>query len=166
VAGLTREARIHLGAVRTAERSSPGSDDLHTRLVGTDAAGSLVSDGLVGAANADLREAGGRVDPWLDETEFDSVEEVDAVARSLRRVALQYGSAILLVLLIVPVLSLVAPWWFARPILGGLTLNFLFVAVILHVAFLVAALLFNRVASRSEDEMLGRLEDEEDLEDV
>ena len=99
------------------------------------------------------------VEPRLDETEFDSIEEVDAVARSLRRVALEYGTAITAVLLVVPLLSLVAPWWFGRPIIGGLTLNFLFVAVILHVVFLVAALLFNRVAARSEDEMLGRLED-------
>ena len=106
------------------------------------------------------------LEPWLDETEFDSLEEVDAVARSLRRAAIQYGAAILMILLLVPVLSLVAPWWFERPILGGLTLNFLVVAVALHVVFLVAALGFNRVASRSEDDMLGRLEGEGNWESV
>jgi hypothetical protein len=37
-----------------------------------------------------------------------------------------------------------------------MTLNFLAVAVLLHVAFLVAAIAFVRVANRSEDEMLGR----------
>jgi hypothetical protein len=99
------------------------------------------------------------LEPRLDETEFDTIEEVDAVARSLRRVTIEYGTGICVVLLVVPVLSLVAPWWFGRAIFGGLTLNFLFVAVMLHVIFLIVALLFNRVASRSEDEMLGRLED-------
>jgi hypothetical protein len=157
----------HRGAVRTAKRSSPGSDDLRAPLAGTDAVEGLLPDGSAsGRVQPEPLERSVTFDPWLDESEFDSVEEVDAVARSLRRVALQYGTGMVLLLLMVPVLSLIAPWWFARPVLGGLTLNFLFVAVILHVAFLVAALLFNRVASRSEDEMLGRLEGEEDWQDV
>ena len=97
----------------------------------------------------------------LDETEFDSLEEVDAVIRTLRRTGIQYGLLITAVLLAVPLLALTAPWWFARPIWGGLTLNFITLAVLLNLSFLVVGLAYNRVANRSEDEMLGRLDDEE-----
>jgi len=102
----------------------------------------------------------------LDEAEFDSLEEVDAVVRSLRRTGIQYGLVVLFVLLAVPLLALGAPWWFARAVWGGLTLNFITVAVALNVGFLLVALLYNRVANRSEDEMLGRLDDHEEWRDV
>ena len=95
-----------------------------------------------------------------DETDFDTIEEVDAVARSLRRKALQYSVVIVLLLLAVPLLAWLGPLWFARPVWGGLTLNFLTVAVLLHFAFVVVAVAFVRVANRSEDEMLGRPEDD------
>lgn len=94
-----------------------------------------------------------------DDAEFDSIEEVDAVARSLRRVAFQYAFVVVTIFLSVPLLSLLSPWWTTAPIWGGLTPNFLMVAVGLHVILVLAALLYNRVASRSEDEMLGRPED-------
>jgi hypothetical protein len=102
----------------------------------------------------------------LDEAEFDSLEEVDAVVRTLRRTGIQYGLIVVLVLMMVPLLALGAPWWFARAVWGGLTLNFIAVAVVLNVGFLLAALLFNRVANRSEDEMLGRLDDDLEWTDV
>jgi hypothetical protein len=102
----------------------------------------------------------------LDEAEFDSPEEVDAVVRTLRRTGIQYGLIVVLVLMMVPLLALGAPWWFARAVWGGLTLNFIAVAVVLNVGFLLAGLLFNRVANRSEDEMLGRLDDDLEWTDV
>jgi hypothetical protein len=154
------------GAVRTAKRSNPGSDDWSLAFPEPDASGDRIFNLRADEASPGPTLEPLAADPWLDETEFDSLEEVDAVARSLRRVAIQYGTAILVILLLVPVLSSVAPWWFERQILGGLTLNFLVVAVALHAVFLVAALAFNRVASRSEYEMLGRLEGREDWESV
>ncbi|MGH2698380.1 MAG: hypothetical protein ACRDJL_04180 [Actinomycetota bacterium] len=102
----------------------------------------------------------------LDEAEFDSLEEVDAVVRTLRRTGIQYGLVVVVVLLTVPLLALGAPWWFARPVWGGLTLNFITVAAALNVGFLLIALLYNRVANRSEDEMLGRLDDDSEYDDV
>lgn len=101
-----------------------------------------------------------------DDAEFDSFEEVDAVARSLRRVALQYLVVILGILLAVPVLSLLSPWWSLKRFWGGMTLNFVAVAVGLQAAMIVVAVLYTRVASRSEDEMLGRPEDMDGWTDV
>lgn len=94
-----------------------------------------------------------------DAVEFDSIEEVDAAARSIRRVAVEYGILFVAMMIAVPVLSAVAPWWFARPLWGGLTLNFVAVAVLLHVVFVGVAIAFVRFANHVEDEMLGRRED-------
>lgn len=94
-------------------------------------------------------------------SEFDSIEEVDAVARSLRRVALEYGALFLALLLAVPLLSWLAPPWFTRPLWGGLTLNFLAVALLLYIVFVVIALAYTRFAEHVEDGMLGRREVEE-----
>lgn len=102
----------------------------------------------------------------LDEAEFDSLEEVDAVVRTLRRTGMQHALLVVAMLLAVPLLALGAPWWFARPVWGGFTLNFITVAAVLNVAFLLIGLAYNRVANRSEDEMLGRLDDDTEWGDV
>ena len=94
-----------------------------------------------------------------DEAEFDSIEEVDAVARSVRRVAIEYALVFLALVLAVPVLSKLSTWWFARPLWGGLTLNFLAVIVFLHVVFIVIGIAYSRFADHIEDEMLGRPEE-------
>lgn len=100
------------------------------------------------------------------DAEFDSFEEVDAVARSLRRVALEYLAVVIGLLLTVPLLSLLSPWWWLKRFWGGMTLNFFTVAIGLHVAMIVMAVLYTRVANRSEDEMLGRPEDIQGWSDV
>jgi len=100
------------------------------------------------------------------DAEFDSFEEVDAVARSLRRVALQYLSVVVAILFAVPLLSLLSPWWWLKRFWGGMTLNFFTVAIGLHIAMIVMAVLYTRVANRSEDEMLGRPEDIQGWSDV
>lgn len=92
------------------------------------------------------------------EAEFDSIEEVDAVARSVRRVAIEYALAFLALLLAVPVLSKLSPWWFARPIWGGFTLNFLAMIALLYVVFIVIGIAYARFADHIEEEMLGRPE--------
>jgi uncharacterized membrane protein (DUF485 family) len=93
------------------------------------------------------------------EAEFDSIEEVDAVARSVRRVAIRYALAFLALVLAVPLLSKLSTWWFARPVWGGLTLNFLAMIAFLYVGFMVIAIAYARFADHIEDEMLGRPED-------
>jgi uncharacterized membrane protein (DUF485 family) len=95
-------------------------------------------------------------DGFFTEAEFDSVEEVDGVARSVRRVAIRYGLVFLAFFMAVPVLSALAPMWFARPIWGGLTLNFLAVALLLHIVLIVLAVAYARFADHIEEEMLGR----------
>ncbi|HZA20617.1 MAG TPA: hypothetical protein VE889_07180, partial [Actinomycetota bacterium] len=91
--------RTHRG-IRT-ERSTEGSH--RGRIAG---AGQVTAPLVPGDARASDRLGNGswEIEPSLDETEFDSIEEVDAVARSLRRVAIEYGTAITALLLVVPLL--------------------------------------------------------------
>jgi hypothetical protein len=100
------------------------------------------------------------------DAEFDSFEEVDAVARSLRRVAFQYIGVAMALFLSIPVLSYLFPWWSLKRIWGGLTPNFLTVAIGLHTVMIAVAMIYNRVANRSEDEMLGRPDHLDEWSDV
>ena len=90
------------------------------------------------------------------EAEFDSIEEVDAVARSVRRVAIEYALVLFALLLAIAGLSKLSPWWFARPLWGGFTLNFLAMIAFLYVVFIVIGIAYARFANHIEDEMLGR----------
>jgi len=160
--GISRGWTNRRGAIHTKERSHVGLGDHGTPATGgTTSRLGLPVAGPIQTAPSGAPDYDGFDDRLLaggDEADFDSIEEVDAVARSVRKKGLQYSAAILLLLLTVPVLAWLGPRWFARPVWGGLTLNFLTVAVLLHFAFVVVAILYARVANRSEDEMLGRPE--------
>ena len=161
---------IRQGAVVTTERSNPGSDDPRgpatEQPAGRDANGAVRS--AIPAAgveqqpfeSASMGAAAGPLMGAAREVEFDSVEEVDAAARSIRRVAAEYGAIFLAILLAVPILSVIAPWWSSRPVWEGLTLSFLTRAVGLHILFIALAVAGARAADRIEDEMLGRPEDD------
>jgi hypothetical protein len=155
--------------VATGERSDLSSDDGREQRAersaihdARDAVGGAIS--TAGVLRRPL-EPHGAVDDRsflsaVDAIEFDSIEEVDAAARSIRRVAIEYGSFFLVVLLSVPVLSMVAPGWSRRPVWAGLTLGFLTLAVGLHVFFVALVVAGARAADRIEDDMLGRPEDD------
>lgn len=93
-----------------------------------------------------------------DAAESDSMEEVDAVVRGLRRAALRYAFVLVVALVSVPVLAAISPGWFARPIWGGITLNLLSLAVLLPVLFVLLASGYERFARHVEEQMLGRRE--------
>lgn len=90
------------------------------------------------------------------EGEFDTVEEVDAVYRAQRKLSFTFGALFLLVTVTIPVLSTTAEWWYGRPVWGGLTLNYLVVAVFYHLAYILIALAYTLQANKLEDEMLGK----------
>ncbi|MGI8574895.1 MAG: hypothetical protein ACR2MA_06035 [Egibacteraceae bacterium] len=101
-------------------------------------------------------------EPTFDE--YDTPAEVDAAARTLRRVALVYFALFLLVTLGVPALTLVLDWWSSGGLAGGLSPNFVMAAGGLYIVFFLLALAAAALANAVEDRMLGGPEalDEDD----
>lgn len=92
---------------------------------------------------------------WMEE-EFDSPAEVDAVFRAQRRLSFLYGSIFLTVTMSIPVLSITSDYWTSLPVLGGFTLNYLFVAVLYHLVYVLIGAAYTLQANRLEQELLGR----------
>lgn len=87
--------------------------------------------------------------------DFDSIEEVDAAARSILRVALELAALFCAALFSVPLLSRIAERW-SEPVWGGLSLNFIATAFVIPLLLLGSCALFARAADRIEEDMLGR----------
>lgn len=96
----------------------------------------------------------------LEGADSDSMEEVEAVVRGLRRAAIRYALLLASMMVTVPVLAALSPGWFSRPIWGGITPNFISLAFVLPALFVVMAIRYERFASHAEDQMLGRREEE------
>ncbi|WP_158509502.1 hypothetical protein [Limnochorda pilosa] len=123
--------------------------------------GPVAAAGRAGRAHAGLRSRGGGaalapVKPRWEVDEFDALEDVDAAFRAMRRLLLRYVALFAGVVLGIPVLSILAPWWYRMPVLGGMTANFAAVAVGIHVVYVAMGLLFERSADRLERAMLGQ----------
>jgi hypothetical protein len=101
------------------------------------------------------RGAGGAFD------EFDSPAEVDAAARTQRRIAGGYAAVFLLVTFAVPVLTLALPWWSQARLPGGMTPSFLVAAVGLYAFFLALGIAAATLARTVEDRMLGAAPDDD-----
>jgi uncharacterized membrane protein (DUF485 family) len=100
------------------------------------------------------------LDLVIDAADSDSMEEVEAVVRGLRRAALRYALLLTAMMVTVPVLAALSPGWFSRPIWGGITPNFLSLALVLPALFVMMAIRYERFASHVEDQMLGRREED------
>ena len=92
--------------------------------------------------------------------EFDGPAEVDAAARTQRRIALGYGLVFVVATLSVPLLSLALPWWSGARLVGGMSPSFVVVAVGLYLFFLVLGIAAATLARSVEDRMLGNTPDE------
>jgi uncharacterized membrane protein len=90
-----------------------------------------------------------------DPEEFDHPAEVAAAAVTGRRVALGYAAVFLLVILAVPALTLLLPWWTEARLPGGLSPSFLVAAVGLYATFLALGIAAATLARSVEDRMLG-----------
>lgn len=94
---------------------------------------------------------------WIEE-EFDTVEEVEAVFRAQRRLSFLYGGVFFALTLTIPLLMVFSDSWNQTRVLGGLTLNWLVVAVLYHVIYLLVGIAYTLQANRVEEAMLGRSE--------
>jgi hypothetical protein len=85
----------------------------------------------------------------------DTPAEVDAISRTLRRVAVGYFVLFLIVVVAVPVLTIVLEWWSIGRVLGGMSPSFVMAAGGLYVFFFIVAVLAATLSSAVEARMLG-----------
>ena len=105
--------------------------------------------------------AGGDLGSFDPHDEFDSPAEVAAAARTQRRIALGYGLVFVLVVISIPVLSIILPWWSGSRAVGGMSPNFLVVGGGLYGFFLVLGAAAAARARSVEGRMLGSSTDDE-----
>jgi hypothetical protein len=92
--------------------------------------------------------------------EFDGPSEVDAAARTQRRIAVGYGLVFMVAILSVPALSLTLPWWSGSRLLGGMSPSFVVVAGGLYAFFLALGIAAATLARSVEGRMLGTSDDD------
>lgn len=85
----------------------------------------------------------------------DTVAEVDATYRTLRRVALGYFSLFLIVVVAGPVMTLALGWWSDGRVLGGMSPSFVMAAFGLYAFFFLVGLAVATLSSAVEARMLG-----------
>jgi hypothetical protein len=86
--------------------------------------------------------------------------EVDAIFRTLRRVAVGYFVVFLLAVAAFPVLSLTLDWWSQARLLGGMSPGFLVAACGLYVFFAALGIAVARLMSAVEHRMLDDTRDD------
>lgn len=91
-----------------------------------------------------------------EEEEYDTIEEVDAVFRAQRRLSFRYGALFFLITLSIPLLTATSDYWRNATVWGGFTLNYLTVAVLYHIFYVMLGLAYAHQANKLEDELLGR----------
>lgn len=90
---------------------------------------------------------------------IDTIETVNKVFVEQRKLSFTYGGIFFLVTLGVPALTVSAPGWYATPIWGGFTANYLFVSLLYFVFLWVMAWTYSKQADKL-DEKLMKLADE------
>ena len=85
---------------------------------------------------------------------IDTIETVDKVFAEQRKLSFTYGAVFFAVTLAVPALSVWAPGWYATPIWGGFTANYLFVALIYFVFLWVMAWTYSKQADKLDEKLM------------
>lgn len=89
----------------------------------------------------------------------DTIESVDIVFRAQRKLSFTYGAVFFAVTLAIPAMSVWWEGWYAVPIWGGFTANYLFVALIYFVFLWVMAWTYAKQADKL-DERLAEMAEE------
>ena len=85
---------------------------------------------------------------------IDTLETVDRVFAEQRKLSFTYGAVFFIVTLAVPALTVWAPAWYATPIWGGFTWNYLFVALIYFVFLWVMAWTYSKQADKLDEKLM------------
>lgn len=88
----------------------------------------------------------------------DAPADVEAAVATLRRSALAHAAVFLGVVLAVPALTVLLPWWSGARLLGGLSVNFVVAAAGLYLFFAVLGAAGAALAGATEERMLGQLD--------
>ncbi len=85
---------------------------------------------------------------------IDTIESVDTVFRAQRKLSFTYGAVFFAVTLAIPASSVWWQGWYATPIWGGFTLNYLFVSLIYFVFLWVMAWTYSKQADRLDERLM------------
>lgn len=89
-------------------------------------------------------------------TQYVTEKELEMVERSFlaqRKLSFSFGFYFFLVTLLIPFLSISAEWWYAKPLVGGFTLNFWTTLFLFHVFYWVLAYFFVQKANKLDDQL-------------
>lgn len=107
-----------------------------------------MSDQIVSGTNAD----GVKYLQFGDH--IDTLETVDTVFRSQRKLSFTYGAVFFGVTLAIPALSVWVPGWYATPIWGGFTANYFVVSLAYFVFLWVMAWTYSKQADKLDEQLL------------
>ncbi|MDO8879715.1 MAG: DUF485 domain-containing protein [Coriobacteriia bacterium] len=84
---------------------------------------------------------------------IDTIESVDLVFRAQRKLSFTYGAVFFAVTLAIPALSVWWKSWYAVPIWGGFTANYLFVSLLYYVFLWTMAWAYSKQADKLDDRL-------------
>lgn len=92
---------------------------------------------------------------------YDTIDTVNAVFVEQRRLSFTYGAVFFGVTLAIPALSVWAPGWYATPIWGGFTMNYLFVSLFYFVFLWAMAWTYSRQADKLDEKLMHMADEAE-----
>jgi len=92
---------------------------------------------------------------------IDTIETVDIVFRAQRKLSFTYGAIFFAVTLAIPALSVWVKAWYAVPIWGGFTANYLFVSIIYMVFLWVMAWSYSKQADKLDERLMSLADERE-----
>lgn len=84
---------------------------------------------------------------------IDTIESVDTVFRAQRKLSFTYGAVFFAVTLAIPASSVWWESWYAVPIWGGFTANYLFVSLLYYVFLWTMAWVYSKQADKLDDRL-------------
>lgn len=85
---------------------------------------------------------------------IDTIETVDLVFAEQRKLSFTYGAIFFAVTLAIPALSVWVPAWYATPIWGGFTANYLIVSLVYFVFLWVMAWTYSAQADKLDEKLM------------
>ena len=90
---------------------------------------------------------------------IDTIESVDLVFRAQRKLSFSYGAVFFVVTLAIPAMSVWWKTWYATPVWGGFTLNYLVVSLLYYLFLWGLSYTYIKKADKL-DESLSHMADE------